>query len=148
MPGELGFGMTYHHKNKFAIGVDYKRVFWSNYENDANPESLDNTSRFALGGYYRPDYNSINSFFSRIYYRFGFFMEQDPRQIENKSIDNYGLNLGFGLPFTWQRKISHMNLGVSLGKRSIDDILSETYVKMTLGFTFNDSDWFIKRKYN
>ena len=148
MPGELGFGATYYHENKFALGFDFKRTFWSQYTNDANPEQLDNTTRMALGGYFRPDYRSNESFLKRISYRFGVYMEDDPRTIENERIDNFGVTFGIGLPFAWQRKISNLNLGVNLGRRSIDNILSETFIKMHLGFTFNDNEWFIKRKYN
>lgn len=148
MPGELGFGMTYHHENKFAIGIDIKRTFWSSYKNDAKPEELNNTMRVALGGYYRPNYKSINSFLSRVHYRFGVYFQEDPRTLNSSSIDNYGLTLGLGLPFSWQRKFSHMNIGLNVGKRAVDNILRETFVKLQFGFTFNDNEWFIKRKYN
>jgi hypothetical protein len=148
LPGELGFGMTYHHKNKYGIGFDVKRTFWSNYRNDAKPDQLDNTLRVALGGYYRPNYKSLNSFLSRVHYRFGVYLDQDPRLIEGNKVDNYGLTFGLGLPFAWQRKFSHMNVGLNIGRRSADNIISETYFKINFGFTFNDNEWFIKRKYN
>jgi hypothetical protein len=68
--------------------------------------------------------------------------------LNSGSIDNYGMTLGFGLPFSWQRKFSHMNVGLNIGRRAVDNILSETFVKLQFGFTFNDNEWFIKRKYN
>ncbi len=148
LPGELGFGMTYFHENQFAIGFDFKRTFWSNYRNDANPEELNNTTRIALGGYYRPNYKSINSFWERITYRAGLYIEEDPRAIDGQSIDNMGLTLGFGLPFSWQRKFSQLNLGINIGQRTLDNILKENFIKINLGFTFNDNEWFYKRKYN
>ena len=148
LPGEISFGVTYNHRNKIAAGIDIRRTFWSNYRNDANPEELNNTFRVSLGGYYRPDLRSIGSFLNRVYYRFGFFYEQDPRQIESDRIDHYGLTLGLGLPIVWQRKFSHANIGVKLGKRSVQDIITENYFKIYFGFTFNDEGWFIKRKFN
>ena len=148
MPGELGIGATYYHSNKFGIGFDIKRTFWSQYENDANPEELDNTTRIAIGGFLRPDYRSTESFLKRVNYRFGFYMEDDPRVIESRSINNIGVTFGFGLPFAWQRKFSNLNLGFNIGRRAVDDILSETFFKIHMGFTFNDNEWFIKRKYN
>lgn len=147
-PGELGFGVTYAHSNKYSVGIDFKRTFWSSYKNEANPETLNSTYRIALGGYYRPDFDNITNILSRIYYRFGIYYETDPRTINSSDIKNYGLNLGFGLPFAWQRKFSHMSVGLNLGKRSAPAILSETYAKISFGFTFNDNEWFIKRKYN
>lgn len=148
MPAELGLGMTYFHENKYAIGIDIKQTFWSSYKNDAKPEELNNTIRVALGGYYRPNYKSINSFLSRVHYRFGVYFQEDPRTLNSSSIDNYGLTFGLGLPFSWQRKFSHMNLGLNIGRRAVDNVLSETFVRIQFGFTFNDNEWFIKRKYN
>lgn len=148
LPGEFAVGMTYSHENKYAIGFDFKRTFWSNYRNDANPEVLDNTTRFAIGGHFKPNYKSINSFLERITYRAGIYIEEDPRTINGQSIDNVGLTLGFGLPFSWQRKFSHLNLGLNIGRRTLDNVLKENFIKINLGFTFNDNEWFIKRKYN
>ena len=54
LPSELAFGVTYTHGFKYAIGFDYRQANWSNYENDANPETLSNTRRVAIGGLYRP----------------------------------------------------------------------------------------------
>lgn len=148
LPAEISFGVTYYHRSKLAIGIDFSRTFWSNYKNDANPETLNNTFRLSLGGYYRPDRRSLGSLFTRSYYRFGVFFEQDPRVIESERIDNFGVTMGLGLPFILQRKISHANIGLSYGRRAVSNILKENYINISFGFTFNDDEWFIKRKFN
>lgn len=148
LPAELGFGATYYSSSKFAIGFDVKRIFWSQYENDALPEELDNTTRLAVGGYFRPDFRSNDSYLQRVSYRFGAFVQDDPRVIDGESINNFGLTLGFGLPLSWQRKFSNVNLGFTYGRRSVADLLSENFIRIGFGFTFNDKEWFIKRKYN
>jgi len=147
LPGELGIGLTYYHGADFALGVDYRNTSWGSYENDADPQELFNSERFGIGGYWRPDYNDINSFFNRVSYRMGMYYERDPRLINNERFSIVGLTFGVGMPLSWQRKFSNLDLGVTFGKRSVD-ILSESFVKFTFGFTFNDSDWFIKRKFN
>ena len=143
LPAELAFGATYTHGLKYAIGFDYRTSFWSNYENDANPEELSNTTRFAIGGYYRPDFTEL-SILKRASYRFGFYFEEDPRMIESEEIRTFGVTLGVGLPLAWQRRFSNLNLGLDIGKRSVSNILNENFVKITFGFTFNESDWFRK----
>ena len=147
LPAELGFGATYYYSSKFAVGFDVKRIFWSQYENDALPEELDNTTRLAVGGFFRPDFRS-NSYLQRVSYRFGAYVQDDPRVIDGESINNFALTFGLGLPLSWKRKFSNLNLGFTYGRRSVGDLLSENFVRIGMGFTFNDKEWFIKRKYN
>jgi hypothetical protein len=72
----------------------------------------------------------------------------DPRVIAGEQLDAYGVTFGMGLPFIYQRKISHANLGFEFGKNGSNSVIRESFFKVTLGFTFNDDEWFIKRKYN
>ncbi len=148
LPSKLGVGMMYYKGNKYAMGFDFHMENWSSYENDANPRELSTTYRIGAGGYLRPDYNSFTSFFKRVYYRYGIYYGKDPRSFDDKQLSTYGLTFGMGLPFVFQRKISHANLGLELGSRGSGSPLSETFVKLSLSVTFNDDEWFIKRKYN
>lgn len=148
LPAELGLGVTYYGGNTYGLSVDLRRTFWSNYRMDPAPETFSDTYRMALGGFWRPDYDDINSFFNRVSYKLGVYYEQDPRLINGDRISSYGLTFGLGMPLSWQRRFSNLDLGVTIGKRSVDNILSESFAQFTLGFTFNDSDWFIKRKFN
>lgn len=151
LPGSVGLGVNYYNGDKFAIGVDYARSNWSNYFNEANLESegdLRNTNKFAVGGYIRPNYKSFTNYWSRVYYRFGVYHRSDPRVINGTQIKSQGVTMGMGLPFVFQRKISHANIGVDIGRSGMDTPIRENYVRFTLGFTFNDDEWFVKRKYN
>ena len=67
---------------------------------------------------------------------------------QGEDIDDLGINIGFGMPFFYQRKISHANIGVNLGLRGRGTAIEERYVRFTFSFTFSDDEWFIKRKYN
>lgn len=151
LPGEFGIGATYYSGYDWAVGVDYRSSPWSKYYNDANKEaegSLVNSYKMSIGGYYRPNYKSYNSYFKRVYYKFGALYEKDPRVINNNEIDHYAVTFGLGLPFIFQRKISHANLGIELGKRGQNTPIQEDYIRLTLGFNFSDDEWFLKRKYN
>ena len=152
LPLELGFGASYYHGNKYMIGFDFSTANWSSYENDADPtlanNPLKNTMNVSLGGFFRPNHRSYNRYFKRVYYRYGLYYKTDPRVVNGEQINSRGITFGMGLPFIYQRKISHANLGIEFGKKGSGSIIEETFFKINLGFTFNDDEWFIKRKYN
>ncbi len=151
LPSQIAMGISYYAGQKFALGINYTRSNWSELESNFVNNSLNNTSRLSLGGFYRPDYKSISSYFSRVYYRFGVFYNQVPNEIpENfdNTIEDIGFNLGFGMPFFYQRKISHANLGLTFGMKGRGTAIEERYLRISFSFTFNDDEWFIKRKYN
>jgi len=151
LPAELGLGATFYSGEKFCLGVNYAASFWSQYYNEASDEkkgALKNASKVSIGGYFRPNYKSFDNFFERVYYRYGAYYLTDPRVINNEQITSYGLTFGLGMPFVFQRKVSHVNLGLNLGVRGQNTPISERFVKISLGVTFNDDEWFLKRKYN
>ena len=64
-----------------------------------------------------------------------------------KQFDEQGFHLGLGLPFVHKRKISRINMDLNFGKKCRDLSISENFVKLSLSITFNDTEWFVKRKY-
>jgi hypothetical protein len=151
LPAELGVGMTYYSSEKLSLGVNFTATSWSQYFNEATGEvkgSLKNSQKWSIGGHFRPDYKSFDNFFERVYYRYGLYYQTDPRVVGTKQIDTYGLTFGVGMPFVYQRKISHVNLGINAGIKGQNTPISEKFVKISLGVTFNDDEWFLKRKYN
>lgn len=154
LPAEIGLGATYQHNGKFAIGFDVSRTSWSDYRNDAElisdatPQILTDTYSASIGGYYRPSTKSYAKYLQRIFYRYGLFYNTDPRSDNGTNIIDLGVNFGIGLPVIYQRKISHLNLGIDLGRRGQGTAVEENYLQVNFGFTFNDDEWFIKRKYN
>ena len=148
LPGELGLGITYQNGEKLTFGINYSLTQWSAYKNDANPEELGNAFRISAGGFYRPNYLSQKSYWDRVYYRYGIYYSSDPRSIDDEKIDSYGINFGIGLPFIYQRKISHANIGMNIGVKGRNSPIKETFFRFTFGFTFNDSEWFLKRRYD
>jgi len=150
LPAEIGIGMTFYSGEKSAIGFNYSTVLWSQYFNDAAGDvkgELKNANKISIGGFYRPNYKSFDNFFKRVYYRYGIYHHKDPRVVANEQITSYGITMGFGMPFVYQRKISHVNLGLNMGVRGQNTPISERFVKISLGVTFNDDEWFLKKKY-
>jgi hypothetical protein len=149
LPSEIGFGI-YYKAEKTNLGISFKTSDWSKYSNEANPAEtpLAKAWRLGAGGFIIPNDRSLK-YFKRVAYKFGGFVGKDPRSglINNEELDYYGVTLGMGLPFVFQRQVSFVNLGVELGRMGTETLIQETYFKFSVGITFNDNTWFQKRKY-
>jgi len=149
LPGMIGFGAVLSSASKFKVGVGYDFENWSNYRNDAKPETFEDSWRASFGAEYIPNYASYNKFWARVRYRIGGFVGKDPRSIDGEQIEEFGITFGIGLPITLpQRQVSFINLSAEFGRRGANTTLQETYGEFILGFTLNDNSWFIKRKFN
>lgn len=144
LPAELTLGVMFQKAASYRLGVEYSTSNWSKYENDAKPETLFDSRRISVGGEYIPEANSLN-YLKRVRYRAGFYHRTDPRLDDLKQ---YAVTVGLGLPVILPRQqTSFVNLAFELGKYDTSDAIKETFVKMSLGFTLNDSTWFFKRKF-
>lgn len=151
LPSEFGAGVTYYSSDKFAAGVNYTVTNWSGFSSEAVNEDLNDATELSIGGFYRPNINSVNSYFSRIKYRLGAYYKQVPTATfinADGPVDDIGLTVGFSLPFFYQRKISHAHLGFGVGVRGRNTNIEERYFRATFSFTYSDDEWFLKRKYN
>lgn len=145
LPAEITFGLMYQNPGKFRLGAEYNFAKWSQYENEAKPETLFDSQKISVGAEYIPEIASYNNFFKRIRYRAGAYYRTDPRLEELKQ---YALTLGFGLPLVLPRQqTSFVNLAFEFGKYDTPNAIKENFVKMSLGFTLNDGSWFYKRKF-
>ena len=146
LPGEFSIGITYRDGLKWRAGISYSMQGWSNYENEAKKELLNDTYRLSVGVGYRPDINAFENFYKTVEYRAGFFIGTDPRSVDQNQLRQFGITLGAGIPFYVQRKISFINLGLEIGQLGYSDALTNTYAKFSFGFTLNDNEWFVKNK--
>ncbi|MCF8245670.1 MAG: hypothetical protein K9J37_13805 [Saprospiraceae bacterium] len=145
LPAEITVGVMYQNPGKFRLGAEFYAGKWSKYENEAKPESLFDSRRVAVGAEYIPDISSYNKYLNRIRYRVGAYHRTDPRLNDLKQ---YAVTVGFGLPVILPRQqTSFVNLAFEFGKYDTANAIKETFVKMSLGFTLNDSSWFFKRKF-
>jgi hypothetical protein len=151
LPMEYSFGVIYSSQEKFGLGFDFRSIQWSEYFNTGNYEKINTLKdiyHVSFGGFYRPDYKSFNSFFKRVQYRYGAYYRQEPETVQNVRNTSRGITAGMNMPFVYQRKISHVNLSFDLGQTGKGTVISENFIKIGLGFNFNDDEWFLKRKYN
>ena len=149
IPSSNSFGLGIGKETKWFMGFDYTLTSGGGLENklfNLKDVEYKKGSKIAFGGFYIPNYNSFTSYFSRIVYRAGIRIEKTGLNIQNQSINEYGINFGFGLPF---QAFQNINLGFEVGKRGTvkGGLVQENFVSVRLGITLNDR-WFVKNKYN
>lgn len=141
----LGLGKN---KNWF-LGVQYNLIKSATFKNEffnRKNVSYRDAKKWAVGGYFIPNYSSFTSFWSRVVYRFGLRTEQMSTIVNNIPLTETGISFGLGLPLAG---LSNANVGFEISQRGQKDsgLIKETIVALRLGLSLNDI-WFIKRKYN
>ncbi|MCP2026795.1 long-subunit fatty acid transport protein [Flavobacterium sp. HSC-32F16] len=150
LPNKLTIGAGIGESRKWLVGTtltfqDEGRL--GNYYNAAQNVQYEKYSKYAIGGYYIPNYASFTSYLSRITYRAGLKYEKIGLIVNNESIKDVGMTLGAGIPIPGY--FSNVNFGIEFGKRGTvsSDLVQENYVNFSVGFSFNDK-WFVKSKFN
>jgi hypothetical protein len=150
LPAVFGIGVMYKIKDKLDVSVDFRRGFWTNYDDPLRPDAqaVEDSWRFSTGVCYTPDRYNISKFFKRVSYFGGFYYEKDPRILNGEQITDIGATAGFTLPFFSQQQLTLATVAFRAGRRGVVDDLTETYFNIAVGFTMTDNTWFLKRKYN
>lgn len=149
LPSKYVFGAGIGEVRKWAVGTELTLQQTSNFGNrfnDIDNVEYENSTKFSLGGYYIPKYNSFNRYLERVTYRAGFNYENTGLVINNESINNYGITFGLGLPLGGS--FSNINVGFEYGKRGTTNagLVEENYTNVFISLSLNDR-WFVKRKY-
>lgn len=150
LPSRLSIGSGFGEVRKWLVGAEVTLQSSSNLKNrfdDINGVVFENSTRYSVGGYYISNYSSYSSFFKRVTYRGGLRYENTGMVIQNKSIEDFAVNLGLGLPLSGT--FSNLNIGFEVGKRGTKyyNLIEENYINLSIGLSFSDR-WFVKRKYN
>ncbi len=150
LPAEVKFGSGIGKPKNWFVGAEYTYVDAGSDTNELFlQDNVENrsASRFKMGGYYIPNYNSLTSYFSRVVYRAGFRYEETGLSINGNSIDEFGMSFGVGLPVG--RLFSNVNLGFEYGQRGKTDfgLVKEEFFNFSISLSLNDQ-WFRKIKFN
>ncbi|MBL7814894.1 MAG: hypothetical protein JNL70_07785 [Saprospiraceae bacterium] len=148
LPTEYTTGIMYENGLLFKGGIEYKISKWSEYKNDAKPETLLDANQLSIGAEFILDKNKLKSEEEKIRWRVGFHTGKDPRSLGGEQVSNTAGSVGMCLPLRVGRgqQISYMNVGLEYGQLKTK-IVSEDYFRINLGFTLNDNTWFLKRKF-
>ncbi|MEW4923734.1 hypothetical protein [Algibacter sp. 2305UL17-15] len=150
LPSKFSFGFGLGERRKWFVGTEFESQKTSNFENplyDTSVTNYEDGSRFSLGGFYIPEYNSFSSYFKRVVYRAGLRVEKTGLNIENESIKEFGMSFGVGIPVGDFG--SNANLGFEIGRRGTtnSDLIQENFINFQISLSLNDR-WFNKRKYD
>ncbi|KUJ63285.1 hypothetical protein AR687_03805 [Flavobacteriaceae bacterium CRH] len=150
LPNKLTFGAGVGEARKWLVGSTLTfqgSGELANYYNTSDNVRYEKYTKYAIGGYYVPNYSSFSSYFSRITYRAGLKFEKSGLVVNNESINDVGMSLGAGFPITGT--FSNVNFGIEFGKKGTVSagLVQENYLNFSLSFSFNDK-WFVKSKFN
>lgn len=149
LPFKLSGGISYNHRNKSGIMLDAGIENWASSKTfDGLKGKLANQQYIGIGGWIRPDNSGYGNVFKRSQYRMGAFYDNGYLELNEEKLKNYGLTFGMGIPFSFQRQICVVNIGLEFGKTELANAISEEYLKLNVGFRINDNEWFLKRRYN
>ena len=150
MPSKFSIGAGIGQPRKWFAGAEYTSQKTSNFSNPlytSDATIYEDASKFSLGGFYIPQYNSFSSYFKRAVYRAGLRYEKTGLNINSESINEFGISFGIGLPVG--NAISNANLGFEIGQRGTtnSNLIQENFINIQLSLSLNDR-WFQKRKYD
>lgn len=148
LPAEFTAGVAYENGMALKVGAEYSLAKWSQYQNDARPETLKDISQFAVGAEFILSKNKLKNEEEKVRWRLGFRTGKDPRSLQNEQLTSNVYTAGMSLPLRVGRgaQISYLSLGLEYGQLGTAK-LSENYFKISAGFTLNDNTWFLKRKF-
>ncbi|WP_130733444.1 hypothetical protein [Flavobacterium sp. J27] len=147
IPSKLSFGAGIGEKNKWMVGTEVS--FQNNsklvnrFDDTFSGATYEDSQKYVVGGYYIPKFDSFTSYLSRVVYRAGFRYENIGLVVKDKSIQDYGMNFGLGLPLGF----SKVDLGFEFGVRGTkyNNLIRENYFNLSIGLSLSDK-WFNKRK--
>jgi len=149
IPSKLAVGFGVGQNKKWMLGTEItfqKSSSMGNRFNDINNVNYENSTRFALGGFYIPNYNTFSKYYEKIIYRGGVRYENTGLIINNTSVKDYAVTAGIGLPL--MGVFSNINVGLEYGQRGTTsaNLVQENYTNISIGFSLNDK-WFQKRRF-
>lgn len=162
LPVQLGAGL-YYQNAKVSAGVDY---VYQNWERNESPQPIPgaadvaykNTNTIKVGVEYTPNRMDIRNYLKRWSYRAGFRYGNYYQSFEGKSLPQYAVTAGFGIPVRFLGR-SSIDFGVEFGQRGDNSsiqvdgrqlgLVRQRYVKFSLGLSlFGEDSWFVRYKYD
>lgn len=144
IPTGYGIGVSYVRKDKFIAAVDYSFQEWSKASFSGNSGQFKNRSKIAAGFEYIPNQYS-RPYYNRMRYRVGANYANSYVQVNGHDYKEYGATVGLGFPISDARSFINVSFEYAKIKPNSKTMIDESYLRMTLSYTFNEY-WFFKRK--
>lgn len=157
-PLKTNLGISIGDSNKWEVNVDYsfrKAIELEGSLLASNSKlKYQNASKFSVGGFYIPKFNSISSYWHRVSYRAGIRMEKTGLMFDGLStgteftpVDDFGISFGLGLPLG--NRYSKLDASFEYGKKGTveNGLTQENYFNFRIGLQFS-AKWFNKNEIN
>jgi len=148
MPETFGLGFTYNQLGKYIVGADVLYQRWANAKYYDQTNAFNNRLKFNVGGELIPNRTS-SSLLNKWHYRAGLYYTNSYLKVKDSKYNEYGINLGVGIPMPDRRTDQHSLLNIAFEysrvQPKLNTLVSEQYFKVSLSYTFNEL-WFFKQK--
>lgn len=146
-PSQWTLGAGIGKPKNWFIGAEYTDQKTSNFTNrtfELENVTFTDASKFKIGGFFIPNYNSLGNYYKRVVYRAGIRFEETGLEVNGEGINEFGISFGLGLPVG--RLFSNANIGFEIGRRGTTDsgLIQENFVNTFISLSLNDK-WFDKR---
>ena len=149
-PITIGLGASYTWNHKLTVEADYTYQPWSKAKYlpiggfEGETMQFDNRWKLAAGLQYTP--NKRGSYVGAMTFRAGAFYNHDYLNFNGNNVRDYGMSIGLGLPTLAPNKTT-INIGLEWRHRDTSPVqlITENYLNITLGVTFNEL-WFWKSR--
>ncbi|MCM4160986.1 hypothetical protein DHB64_13890 [Antarcticibacterium sp. W02-3] len=151
LPGQYTLGGGIGKPNKWFVGAEYTAIQAAEFNLNAGPSTLpfayEDAAQYRLGGFYVPNYTSMTNYLNRIVYRAGIRFEETGLNLNNESINEFGISFGLGLPAG--SNFSNANLGFEYGQRGTTNsgLIKENFFKLSLSLSLSER-WFLQRRFD
>ena len=158
LPVSMAYGISFKKGNKWLIGTEYSSTTWSQYSMFGAKSELKNNMTARIGLQYIPGgegKDKVSAYWRSVNYRAGFRYSDGNLQLKGIDISEYALSFGFGFPVAKYGmnkgkdiQYSMINVCVELGKSGTTDngLIAQRFIKVMIGLTMNDRQWFRIRK--
>jgi len=142
LPMNYGIGLEVGLTKKLFLAFDYSFMNWQDYKVDGVNEGLRNSNRFALSCEYVPEEDVLANFMNRLRLSAGLYYEQKNIELDNTTINEFGVTLGCGIPFS---RNSILNSALVYGNRGTIDngLIKDSFIKLQLSLTLSEL-WFVR----
>ena len=144
LPESYGLGFTYSRLGKLTVGADVLYQKWADVKYYDQTNAFYNLLKLNAGGEFIPN-RTGNNLLNRLRYRAGIHYTNSYLKIKDSKYNEYGVNLGFGVPMNDRRSFLNIAFEYLLIRPESKLYIDEQYFKVSLSYTFNEL-WFFKQK--
>jgi len=163
IPASWGAGISFGKADRWTVGADFNYYDYRKFQYRTTdgglqlfgPYNGDQAKsgigyRTGVGAEVTPKAEDFTNYLNRVTYRVGASYEQSTTVVlisPKPWIDVAGT---FGVSLPVGNRFSNVDIGVKIGKltNQAQSTLRENYFRIYFGVTFNDTYWFIKRKFD